>query len=77
MVLGRFKGELVMGFISWMEKKTKNLDVIDIGLTKWGSIFFGALVGAYFADTVLKYWLVFLALVIILAIRPAYKTLKG
>ncbi len=66
-----------MGFTSWIEKKTKNLDVIDIGLVKWGSIFFGVLIGAYFADVVLKYWIVFLALVIALSIRPAYKALKG
>ena len=65
-----------MGFLDWAQKKTNNLDVMDIGLTKWSSIFFGALIGAYFADTVLKYWIVFLALVIILAIRPAYKAFK-
>jgi len=65
-----------MGFSTFVEKKAKNLDVIDLGLTKWSAVFFGILIGAYFAGAVLKYWVIFLLFTILLAIRPAYRALK-
>lgn len=52
------------------------LDVMDVGLTKWSSLFFGVLIGAYFADLVLTYWMVIIALAFILAIRTLYRSLK-
>jgi len=59
--------------IEWVNKKTKNLDVLDIGLTKL-AVFFGTLCIVKFLPVLLSapwYW--YLIAAIILAIRPMYR----
>jgi hypothetical protein len=45
----------------------------DIGLIKWSALLFGVAVGAYFADFVRQYALVFIFAAIAFAVRPTYK----
>ncbi len=65
-----------MGLISTWNKKVKNMDIWDIGLTKL-AVFFGALCIVSLVPAILFLdWYVFLIIGIIASIRPLYKFLK-
>jgi hypothetical protein len=50
--------------------RTKEWTVLDIGLLKWASIFFGMILGAYLSGFVRHNIWLFTSLVVILAIKP-------
>ena len=50
--------------------RTKEWTVLDIGLLKWASIFFGMILGAFFSGFVRHNIWYFILLVVILAIKP-------
>jgi uncharacterized membrane protein YoaK (UPF0700 family) len=60
-----------------MKARTKRLTFWDIGLIKWSSIFFGAIVGAYLAGFVKKNIIWMVVITIVLAIKPIIKFLKS
>lgn len=50
--------------------RTKEWTVLDIGLLKWASIFFGMILGAFFSGFIRHNIWYFIFLVVILAIKP-------
>ena len=52
--------------------RTKEWTVLDIGLLKWASIFFGMILGAYLSGFVRHNIWLFISLVVILAIKPVF-----
>ena len=66
-----------MKFFEKMNERCKRLGMWDIGLIKWSSIFFGAIVGAYLAGFVKKNLVLMMVIVIVLAIKPIVKFLKS
>lgn len=66
-----------MKFFKTLNKKVKKLTIWDIGLIKWSSIFFGAIVGAYLAGFVKKNLVWMIVITIVLAIKPIVKFLKS
>jgi hypothetical protein len=56
--------------------KTKIWIWSDIVLLKWSVLLLGMVVGAYFADFIKQYILVFLLAAIILAIKPTFSYFK-
>ena len=63
-----------------LRAQVKNLGVVDIGLVKWSAIAFALFMVSVwndFAQWVLQtHWGWFLAVSLVLAIRPAYKFFK-
>ena len=66
-----------MKFFKKLKARTKRLTFWDIGLIKWSSIFFGAIVGAYLAGFVKKNIIWMIVITIVLAIKPIVKFLKS
>jgi len=56
--------------------RTKEWTVLDIGLLKWASIFFGMILGALFSGFVRNNIWYFIILVVILAIKPVISYLR-
>ena len=65
-----------MGFFKNLNKKVKKLSVWDIGLIKWSSIFFGAIIGAYIAGFVKRNLVWMIVITIALALKPTIKVFK-
>ncbi len=62
-----------MKFKSFMNSKVSKMDWLDIGLIKWSCVAFGILLAILIPKlTEINIWW-FIAIVIILAIRPGYK----
>jgi hypothetical protein len=62
-----------MGLATWTNKKTKNLDILDFGLTKL-AVFFGTLFIVKFLPALLSVeWYWYLIIAIILSVRPMYR----
>lgn len=63
-----------------LQKNVKKLDIVDIGLTKWSAIFFPLFIAsawpAFTSFVVQTHWSWFLAISLLLAIRPTYRFLK-
>ena len=56
--------------------RTKEWTMLDIGLLKWSCIFFGMILGAYTSIFVKNNLWIFIALVVILAIKPIISYFK-
>jgi hypothetical protein len=60
-----------------LNKRVKNLDAMDIVLTKWAAIFAALIIIKIFPGLLsISYWILFIVL-IVLAARPAYKFFKS
>ncbi|MCC7552478.1 hypothetical protein KO317_02320 [Candidatus Micrarchaeota archaeon] len=60
-----------------LNKKVKNMDILDIILTK-GSVFFATLcIVILFPKILFIEWHIFLLIALILAVRPTYKFFKS
>lgn len=63
-----------------LNKRVEGLSVVDIGLVKWSAIVFALFVVSVWSEfsqwVIQTHWGWFLAVSLILAIRPAYKFFK-
>ncbi len=59
-----------MKVIDWLNKRNKNMDFWDIGLTKWTMFFFTLLLVKFWPVLLSLDWYWYLLATIILAIRP-------
>ena len=64
-----------MSVLAWAEDRAASMTLWDIGLLKVYSAAFGMIVGAYAAPFVLRNAWVFIALVVVLGGRGAYRWL--
>ena len=56
-----------------MNKRLKNLDVLDVALTKWSAVFFGLLLATLWPIIITVAWYWYAALMVVLAVRPTMK----
>lgn len=56
-----------------LDKKVKNLDTLDIALTKWAAIVAGIILIKLFPQLLNIGWLVLIIILVALAARPAYR----
>lgn len=66
-----------MGFMDWMDSKTKNLDVLDIGLVKVSVFFFTLMVAKLWAPLLSLEWYWYALVFVLAAIKPAYDVFKS
>jgi len=62
-----------MGFVEWANEKAKNMDIWDIGLTKFTVLFATLLIVKFWPAIVSLDWYWYLAAAIVVAIRPMYR----
>ncbi len=62
-----------MGLIEWANKREKQLDIFDIGLTKLTVLFATLLIVKFLPGIVSLEWYWYLAAAIVVAIRPMYR----
>lgn len=62
-----------MGFVKWANEKAKNMDIWDIGLTKFTVLFATLLIVKFWPAIVSLDWYWYLAAAIVVAIRPMYR----
>lgn len=65
-----------MSFIDWLNKKNSNMDVLDMGLTKWTMFFFTIVLVKFWPIITTLDWYIYLIAAIILSIRPLYHFFK-
>ena len=62
-----------MSLNKWMKKRMKNLDWIDIGLTKWSAAAFILMVAKFWPGILGLEWYWYALIAVVLAIRPVYR----
>ena len=62
-----------MGFIEWMNKRTKKMDVWDIGLTKWAVFFFALMFVKFWPALTALDWYWYAFVFVLAALRPFLK----
>jgi hypothetical protein len=62
-----------MGFVEWANEKGKNLDIWDIGLTKFTVLFATLLIVKVWPAVVSLDWYWYLVAAVVVAIRPMYR----
>jgi len=66
-----------MGFMDWMDSKTKNLDWLDIGLVKVSVFFFTLMLAKLWAPLLSLEWYWYALVFVLAGIKPAYDVFKG
>ncbi len=61
-----------MNLIDKLNKKNRNMDIFDTGLTKWSVIFFTLFLVKFWPFLLSLDWYWYLVVALILAIRPLY-----
>ncbi|HUV80823.1 MAG TPA: hypothetical protein VMW40_08420 [Candidatus Bathyarchaeia archaeon] len=62
-----------MGFVEWANGKARNMDIWDIGLTKFTMLFATLLIVKFWPAIVSLDWYWYLAAAVVVAIRPMYR----
>jgi len=62
-----------MSVMAWAERRARAMTLWDIGLLKINAAIFGMIVGAYLASFVLRNVWIFVAIVVVLGMRSAYR----
>jgi len=66
-----------MGFMDWMDSKTKNLDWLDIGLVKVSVFFFTLMLAKLWAPLLSLEWYWYALVFVLAGIKPTYDVFKG
>jgi hypothetical protein len=66
-----------MGFMDWMDSKTKNLDGLDIGLLKLSVFFFTLMLAKLWAPLLSLEWYWYALVFLLAGIKPTYDVFKG
>jgi len=61
-----------MGFMDWMDSKTKNLDGLDIGLLKLSVFFFTLMLAKLWAPLLSLEWYWYALAFVLAGIKPTY-----
>jgi hypothetical protein len=62
-----------MGFVEWANGKARNMDIFDIGLTKFTVLFVTLLIVKFWPAIASLDWYWYLAAAVVVAIRPMYR----
>lgn len=65
-----------MGFNSYMNSRVQKLDWIDIGLVKLSVAIFGIIIAKLLPIVTTYDYLILIIIMVIIAIRPTYRTFK-
>ena len=66
-----------MGFMDWMDSKTKNLDGLDIGLLKVSVFFFTLMLAKLWAPLLSLEWYWYALVFALAGIKPTYDVFKS
>jgi hypothetical protein len=66
-----------MGFMDWMDSKTKNLDWLDIGLVKVSVFFFTLMLAKLWAPLLSLEWYWYALVFVLAGIKPIYDVFKS
>jgi len=66
-----------MGFMDWMDSKTKNLDWLDIGLVKVSVFFFTLMLAKLWAPLLSLEWYWYALVFVLAGIKPTYDVFKS
>jgi hypothetical protein len=66
-----------MGFMDWMDSKTKNLDGLDIGLLKLSVFFFTLMLAKLWAPLLSLEWYWYALVFVLAGIKPTYDVFKS
>jgi hypothetical protein len=66
-----------MGFMDWMNSKTKNLDGLDIGLLKLSVFFFTLMLAKLWAPLLSLEWYWYALVFVLAGIKPTYDVFKS
>jgi len=66
-----------MGFMDWMDSKTKNLEGLDIGLLKLSVFFFTLMLAKLWAPLLSLDWYWYALVFVLAGIKPTYDVFKS
>ena len=66
-----------MGFMDWMDSKTKNLDGLDIGLLKVSVFFFTLMLAKLWAPLLSLEWYWYALVFVLAGIKPTFDVFKS